>query len=67
MSVADTAIIPMQDLLGLGAEARMNRPATTDGNWAWRLVAEQIGPSLSAKLTAITELYGRVPEPPGGK
>ena len=37
MSVADTAILPMQDILGLGEEARMNRPATTEKNWQWRL------------------------------
>ena len=35
-SVADTAIVPLQDVLGLGREARMNRPATLGGNWAWR-------------------------------
>lgn len=62
MSVADTAIIPMQDLLGLGSEARMNRPATTEGNWAWRLVSEQITPALAASLAKTTEIYGRHPE-----
>jgi 4-alpha-glucanotransferase len=61
MSVADTAIVPMQDLLGLGQEARMNRPATTEGNWAWRFVPEQVPPSLGAKLAKLGELYGRVP------
>lgn len=60
MSVADTAVIPMQDLLGLGAEARMNRPGTTEGNWEWRLVPEQITPSLTACLAEMTKLYGRV-------
>jgi 4-alpha-glucanotransferase len=61
MSVADTAIMPLQDLLGLGSEARMNRPATTEGNWAWRFVPEQIAPSLSAKLSKLAEIYGRIP------
>ncbi|HEY3304986.1 MAG TPA: 4-alpha-glucanotransferase [Candidatus Binatia bacterium] len=61
MSVADTAIIPMQDLLGLGSEARMNRPATTEGNWAWRFIPEQITSSLSAELSKLAEIYGRVP------
>jgi 4-alpha-glucanotransferase len=63
MSVADTAILPMQDLLGLGSEARMNRPATTEGNWAWRFVPQQITPTLVAKLAKTTALYGRMPEP----
>jgi 4-alpha-glucanotransferase len=36
-SVADTAVVPVQDLLGLGSEARMNRPGTASGNWRWRL------------------------------
>ncbi|MEK7228543.1 MAG: 4-alpha-glucanotransferase, partial [Candidatus Binatota bacterium] len=59
MSVADTAIIPMQDLLGLGAEARMNRPATAEGNWEWRFTPEQIAPPIIAELAKITELSGR--------
>jgi 4-alpha-glucanotransferase len=58
-SVADTAIIPMQDLLGLGTEARMNRPATTEGNWRWRLLSKQVTPSLVARLAEMTELSGR--------
>ena len=59
MSVADTAIIPMQDLLGQGAEARMNRPATAEGNWEWRFTPEQIAPPIIAELAKITELSGR--------
>jgi 4-alpha-glucanotransferase len=59
MSVADTAIIPMQDLLGLGEEARMNRPSTGHGNWEWRLQPDQLTPSLATKLLALTTLYGR--------
>jgi 4-alpha-glucanotransferase len=61
MSVAETAILPMQDLLGLGSEARMNRPATTDGNWGWRVLPAQVDPTLAADLGALTALYGRVP------
>ena len=41
-SVADTAIVPAQDLMGLGSEARMNRPGTVSGNWRWRLVPGQL-------------------------
>jgi 4-alpha-glucanotransferase len=59
MSVADTAIIPMQDLLGLDADARMNRPGTIEGNWKWRLTLEQLTPSLVTKLAEMTRLYGR--------
>ncbi|MBM3300374.1 MAG: 4-alpha-glucanotransferase, partial [Deltaproteobacteria bacterium] len=59
MSVANTVLFPMQDLLGLGEEARMNRPATSGGNWEWRLSEEQLNPSLPAKLLEMTEEYGR--------
>ncbi len=60
MSVANTAILPMQDLLGLGEEARMNRPARTDGNWQWQLVAEQIEPERAEEIRGMTETYGRL-------
>lgn len=59
MSVADTVIIPMQDLLGLGQEARMNTPATTQGNWQWRLRTDQITAALRQNLREMTEMYGR--------
>ena len=59
MSVADTTIFPMQDLLGLGAEARMNHPSTREGNWQWRLLPDQIIPALAYRLREITEIYGR--------
>jgi 4-alpha-glucanotransferase len=59
MSVARTAIFPMQDILGLGEEGRMNRPGTTWGNWAWRLLPEQWTPAVRAKLLEMTETYGR--------
>jgi len=49
----------MQDLLALGAEARMNRPATAEGNWEWRFTPEQIAPPIIAELAKITELSGR--------
>lgn len=61
MSVANTVIVPMQDLLGLGEEARMNRPATTTGNWTWRLLPEQMTPSLAKELLELTEVSGRAP------
>ena len=59
MSVANTAIFPIQDVLGLGGEARMNRPATLEGNWEWRMVADRLTPDLARKLREITEMYGR--------
>jgi 4-alpha-glucanotransferase len=59
MSVADTAILPMQDLLGLDEWARMNRPARENGNWQWRLMPEQLTAPLAKELLELTELYGR--------
>ncbi|HEV7645568.1 MAG TPA: 4-alpha-glucanotransferase [Pyrinomonadaceae bacterium] len=58
-SVADTAIIPAQDLLGLGNEARMNLPATTDGNWKWRLKPGELSDEIAGRLKEMTEIYGR--------
>lgn len=57
MSVADTAILPMQDVLGLGEEARMNRPGLTSGNYEWRLLPEQL--KLDARLREMVEIYNR--------
>ncbi len=63
-SVADWAIVPLQDVLDLGSEARMNTPATANGNWVWRCTAEQLaGPALE-RLGALTEIYGRAPAAP---
>lgn len=58
-SVADTAILPVQDFLGLGAEARMNRPGTSTGNWRWRLSKKQLTPELIRGLRELTETHGR--------
>jgi 4-alpha-glucanotransferase len=41
-SVADTAVVPLQDLLGLGTEARMNLPNSTTGNWTWRFITPDV-------------------------
>jgi 4-alpha-glucanotransferase len=57
MSVADTAILPMQDILGLGEEARMNHPGTTKGNYLWRMLPEQMNPKEDLK--EMTRIYGR--------
>ena len=58
-SVADTAIVPAQDVLGLGSEARMNLPATTSGNWAWRLREGALTGEHAARLRRFSELYER--------
>jgi 4-alpha-glucanotransferase len=58
-SVARTAIIPMQDLLELGTEARMNLPGTTTGNWMWRAKSNDFPASLAQRLARMTLLYGR--------
>ncbi len=58
-SVAETAIVPLQDVLGLGSEARMNVPARASGNWKWRFRREQLTPALRKRLRRLTEIYGR--------
>ena len=59
-SVADTAIAPLQDLLGLDNSARMNMPSSTSGNWNWRFEDGSVKPEIVRKLRGLTELYGRV-------
>jgi len=62
-SVAVFVIIPMQDILNLGGEARMNFPSTLGGNWSWRFKWELIQKNLSRHLKDLTELYERPPKP----
>lgn len=59
MSAANTFVVPMQDVLGLGEEARMNRPATKGKNWRWRLLPHQLTHDLAEKFAGITETCGR--------
>jgi 4-alpha-glucanotransferase len=59
-SVADTAIIPLQDVLGLGSEARMNLPASTSGNWTWRFKAGMLTDELAGRLKELTKRHGRI-------
>ncbi len=59
-SVADTAVFPLQDVLGLGSEARMNRPSVPTGNWRWRLLPGRIDERLAGRLADLAALYGRV-------
>jgi 4-alpha-glucanotransferase len=58
-SVADVAIIPLQDLLGLGSEARMNLPAKSSGNWRWRYKPEMLTAKIGERLKELTEIFGR--------
>jgi 4-alpha-glucanotransferase len=58
-SVANTVLIPMQDVLGLGSEARMNLPGRQSGNWGFRFTWEQLTPDLTERLHALTTTYER--------
>lgn len=62
-SVAQTAIIPIQDVLALGSEARMNNPATIKGNWRFILQGNVFRPEIAARLRDFAELYGRLAKP----
>ena len=58
-SVCDRAIVPLQDVLGLGSEARMNNPAEPGGNWGWRARADAFRPELAARLARLAVLTAR--------
>ena len=58
-SVANVAIFPAQDLLGLRSEGRMNQPGTASGNWSFRLEPGALTPAVADRLRDLTELYGR--------
>lgn len=58
-SVADTAVVPVQDVLGLGTDARMNLPGRPEGNWTWRLADSQLGAEQAEWLAEMAETYGR--------
>lgn len=59
-SVSDTCIIPMQDFLNLGGEARMNIPSTLGTNWKWRMLPGQDSEALAIKIYELTTIYGRL-------
>lgn len=59
-SVADTAIVPLQDVLGLGSEARMNLPGTPRGNWRWRFTPQMLTDEIRDRLKKMTVMYDRV-------
>lgn len=60
-SVARLAMAPMQDVLGLGSESRMNVPSRTDGNWGWRMSPDALTSSLAEKLANLAEVSDRLP------
>ena len=60
-SVADVAIVPLQDIIGLGSEGRMNKPAVAEGNWEWRYRSEALTNKQKEFLKTLTEIYGRAP------
>jgi 4-alpha-glucanotransferase len=66
MSPANLAIIPVQDILGLDDSARMNTPATTRGNWAWRLPPNRLTAAIARRLRELTHTYERTGQGPPG-
>ncbi|MEO9041792.1 MAG: 4-alpha-glucanotransferase [Rhodoferax sp.] len=61
-SVAELAIYPLQDVLRLSGEHRMNKPGTPEGNWRWRFMWADVGPEHAALLKHLSRLYGRLPQ-----
>src|SRR5215216_7681940 len=59
-SVAEMAVIPMQDVLNLGSEGRMNTPGRPGGNWGWRYTEDMLTAELALRLRSLTEIYGRL-------
>jgi 4-alpha-glucanotransferase len=58
-SVSELSVIPMQDLLSLGGEHRMNVPGTTEGNWMWQFSWDMVADGVAGRLNALNQLYGR--------
>ena len=67
-SVADLAVIPLQDYLGLGGECRINTPSTVGGtNWRWRMSPEDMDEELAGKMARLSLIYGRASKSEPGK
>lgn len=62
-SPASLSVVPLQDVLGLGSEARLNTPSTHSGNYLWRYQPEALKPELAQKLAALAEVTDRLPQP----
>lgn len=58
-SVADTAVVPLQDTMSLGTEARMNLPGRLGGNWSWRYTPDMLRPEIAERLALLSHLYAR--------
>jgi 4-alpha-glucanotransferase len=63
-SVATLAVVPLQDVMALGGEHRMNTPGKPDGNWRWRFTWDQVSGATAPHLRHLTEMYGRLPPRP---
>jgi len=59
-SIADAAVVPMQDLLALGSEGRMNVPGVAEGNWTWRADTGAFDPALASRVRRLVEISGRL-------
>ena len=66
-SVANTVIVPLQDILGLDNRARMNVPGQAEGNWTWRVSTNALTPKIAERLRALGATYGRVQRVPIGQ
>ncbi|MBZ5654041.1 MAG: 4-alpha-glucanotransferase [Acidobacteriia bacterium] len=62
-SAASLCVVPLQDVLGLGSEARMNVPSRDRGNWRWRFRADMLRPEVAQKLATLAEVVDRLPQP----
>jgi 4-alpha-glucanotransferase len=62
-SSASLAVVPLQDVIGLGSEARMNVPSLNGGNWCWRFSPEMLRPEFAQKLAVLAEVCDRIPQP----
>jgi 4-alpha-glucanotransferase len=62
-SVAGLSVIPLQDVLGLGSDARMNIPSEPGGNWRWRLKAGLLNGEIASKLALLADVSDRLPQP----
>jgi 4-alpha-glucanotransferase len=60
-STAQLAVVPAQDLLGLGSESRMNVPGSAEGNWSWQAPAGVFDQALAARVRALVEAHDRLP------
>ncbi|HEY1271872.1 MAG TPA: 4-alpha-glucanotransferase [Terriglobales bacterium] len=65
-SPAALSVVPLQDVLGLGSDARMNMPSRPDGNWRWRCTPGTLTPDIAEELALLAEVTDRVPQPSAG-